>query len=1038
MAKQQFLAACAFSVLAVAGASPAAAQVGGDSGAQQVPSNTAGVQPGAANDQTAAPEKDIVVTGSLIRGTPEDAALPVDVIGNDELAKQGSPTPVELLKNLPTSSAVLGDSNQFDSRSQGAEGIATANLRGLSPQRTLVLLNSKRLATAGNGIPAVDLNLLPQAAIGRVEILKDGAAATYGSDAVAGVINFITRTDQEGFQAAGNYRFIKGEDGDVDASVSFGHHGDNWRFLVAGGFQKRGELLAKDRSFAIQPFRVNPQGGWTGGGNPANFLPVSATGALIGGITPDTSCAALGGVIGTPYAARPNGQCYTQYSTYDALVDLEKRGQAFLDVEADLGGDTRLEATVLYGRSDVPHYRTSPSYILTQPPSPVAFTTPAGASASPFAAFGGSGFFVPSNNPGLIAYRAANPTQFPGAAATANALFPTLLFRPFLEGGNPLFLNDPNDPGASIGDRFSDSFRATAELSGRVSSSIDWNVNVTYHDYFRHQSGYDSFGDRVQRALLGFGGPNCTGTTAGANGCLFLNPFGNQATVNPSTGQTNPQGSAALANTAELANWLFVRSTTDVDTRLFVAEGSLSGSTGLTLPGGDVKFAIGGQYRYSWLDTRYGPNSNIVQNPCRESPLNGQTDPTRCATAAGAPGYPANGAYAFLGTGRNSSLRGGIKAVFAELQLPILDALNAQLSARYEDYGGQTGSTFNPQGRLRLQATPWLAFRGGLGTTFRGPTLANVDNNRVTALQLVGAAFKPVDVYGLPGLKPEKSTNISGGIILEGGGFTATADYYKYKLRDAIIFDPLLAMVSTLFPATGGNACATALAARFTFANGLCGTLTGATPAAAAAANVANISRVTTYLQNGAKQTNEGLDVVVNYRLSHIGDSDARLGIGGSATRVFKNAITDIGVAGVLVQKGFNGVGLLNYQSALYPVPKWKGQAFVDFGFGPIDMRLQGNYTGGLRDQRADTNSGPFALNNDLGGVILTQGANIRKFVTADYNIQVRLPMNVVLTGTVTNLFDRNPPFAREDYDYEPFIGNPLGRTVKVGASVKF
>ncbi|MBV9747415.1 MAG: TonB-dependent receptor, partial [Acetobacteraceae bacterium] len=219
---------------------------------------------------------------------------------------------------------------------------------------------------------------------------------------------------------------------------------------------------------------------------------------------------------------------------------------------------------------------------------------------------------------------------------------------------------------------------------------------------------------------------------------------------------------------------------------------------------------------------------------------------------------------------------------------------------------------------------------------------------------------------------------------------------------------------------------------------GQCGTLTGATPAAAAAANVANISRVTTFLQNGAKQTNEGLDLVVNYRQNHMFDSDVRLGIGGSATRVFKNSITDVSVAGVLVQRGFNGVGLLNYQSALYPVPKWKGQAFVDFGFGPIDMRLQGNYTGGLHDQRADTNSGPFALNNDLGGVVLTQGANIRRFVTADYNIQIQLPANVVLTGTVANLFDRDPPFAREDYNYEPFIGNPLGRTVKVGASVKF
>ena len=1051
MAKQRFLAACAFSALALASTSPAMAQVGGNAGAPDVPTQAAGQQP---IDQTVtedAPIKDVVVTGSLIQGTPEDAALPVDVIGAAELAKQGSPSPVELLKNLPTSSAVLGDSNQFDSRSQGAEGIATANLRGLSPQRTLVLLNNKRLTTAGNGIPAVDLNLLPQAAIGRIEILKDGAAATYGSDAVAGVINFITRTDQEGFQVAGNYRFVKSTDGDVDGSISYGHRGDGFRVLVAAGFQKRGELLARERDFAIQPYAVNPQGGWTGGGNPANFIAVGPTGALLpvtgptgltGTIQNDSSCTALGGFVGRPYAARPTGQCFTQYSTYDALVDLEKRGQAFVDFEVNLASNTRFEVTALYGRSTVPHYLTSPSYILTQSPSPVAFTTPAGTSASPFAAFGGSGFFVPSNNPGLIAYRAANPTQFPGAATTGNALFPTLLFRPFLAGGNPLFNGDSNQPGSSRGGRRSETFRVTAELRGGITDDIDYTVSGTYHDFFRQTSGYDSFGDRVQRALLGFGGNNCSGTVAGANGCLFLNPFGNQATVNPSTGDTNPQGSAALANSIEVSDYIFQRSVTNTDTELFVGEASIAGKTGLTLPGGDVQFGLGGQYRHTWLDTSYGPNSNIVQNPCRESPISGKTDPTRCLTNAGQPGAPANGAYAFLGTGRNSTLNGGIYAIFGELQLPILDSLDAQLSARYEKYEGNIGSTFNPQVRARFQALPWLAFRGGIGTTFRGPQLANVDPNRITALQLIGAAFKPVDVFGNADLKPEKSTNISGGILISGGGFSASLDYYRYKLRDVIVTEPVLALVSTLFPSTGPNACGTALATRFTFANGQCGTLTAATPAAAVAANIANISRIRTVLQNGAKQKNEGIDLVVNYRDNHLGGGDARLGIGGSVTYVMENSISDITVEGVLVQKAYDGVGLLNYQSSLYPVPKYKGQAFVDFGIGPIDMRLQGNYTGGLKDQRSGlvqgfTASGPFAFNNDLQRVVTT-GANISKFVTADFNVQLQLPRNVTLSGTVTNIFDRDPPFAREDYNYEPFIGNPLGRTVKLGLSARF
>ncbi|MDB5680538.1 MAG: TonB-dependent receptor [Sphingomonas bacterium] len=164
MIKTRLLCACAASVIAMAAAAPAHAQLaaGAAADAQDTQDNS----------------RDIVITGSIIRGTPEDAALPVNVISSAELEKQGSPSAVELLKALPNSSGVLGDSNQFDSRSQGAEGIATANLRGLSPQRTLVLLNSRRMVTSGNGVPAVDINLMPSAAIGRIEVLKDGAAAT--------------------------------------------------------------------------------------------------------------------------------------------------------------------------------------------------------------------------------------------------------------------------------------------------------------------------------------------------------------------------------------------------------------------------------------------------------------------------------------------------------------------------------------------------------------------------------------------------------------------------------------------------------------------------------------------------------------------------------------------------------------------------------------------------------------------------------------------------------------------------------------------
>ena len=112
--------------------------------------------------------EEVVVTGSYIRGTPEDAALPVDVVTRADLEDQGDPSINEMIRNLNVSSSALAETNQFDTRgAQAAEGVSTVNLRGLGPARTLVLINSKRhVATETIG---VDISAVPGIAIGRIE-----------------------------------------------------------------------------------------------------------------------------------------------------------------------------------------------------------------------------------------------------------------------------------------------------------------------------------------------------------------------------------------------------------------------------------------------------------------------------------------------------------------------------------------------------------------------------------------------------------------------------------------------------------------------------------------------------------------------------------------------------------------------------------------------------------------------------------------------------------------------------------------------------
>ena len=1059
MTKRHYMAACALSTLAFALANSAQAQISGNATPAQaeLPANAQDVATAGPQEVDTGP--DIIVTGLLIRGSTEDAAAPVDVISGDELAKQGAPSAVDLLKNLPTSNGVTGDANQFDSRSQGNEGVASVNLRGLGPQRTLVLLNGKRLVPIGGGIPIVDINLIPQGAIGRVEVLKDGAAATYGSDAIAGVVNFITRTDQEGFLASGDYRYIDGSDGDYGGAVSWGHTSDNFRMLASFGYQHRSELRTTDRDFVVQPYAANPQGGWTGGGNPGNFdfnatLPFTdpsgrlftgfgATGASNGvNFIRDLGCEGLGGFRSLPGSTAPVptsagvltqniDRCFNNYGQFGNLVEPEDRYQAFVDFSADLAPGLRFSASALYGSTST-RITTSPTYLPTLPPSANA-------------ASGGAGFFnIPTYAPALRDYCQLYGAQSGCTTANGIPLAPAIafpvLFRPALLGGNPLFRGqNGNDRGSAFSKRQSDQMRFTADLSWDVTADLNLTGSGTYSQYYRESEGTDTFGDLLQNALAGFGGPNCAfaspasraGLTAaqqaaiaGTNGCTFFNPFSTAVAANGATnvanpnyaGTRNPGGfnltpGAGLINDIATFDNFFRTPRVTYDTELFVGDLVLSGKTGITLPGGDLAFAVGGQYRRNYYKVNYNADSNLANNPCPGTPLN----PAATCT-------PQTGALGFLGTNRNNEVVGDVKAVFAELQLPIIEAINLQLSARYEDYGANVGSTFNPQGRLRFQVTPWLALRGGAGTTFRGPPSQQLEGN-LTALQIIGTSFRAVDINGNPGLEPEKAKTYSGGVIVQAGGLNASLDYFKYDLEGPIEGEPIAGIVNAMFGASGAQNCTNSafagLLSRFTFAGNIC--------------NIANVQRLRTQIINSADVSTSGLDLQASYR-GEIGDGAVTVGING--TYVIDYKTKDITVEGIVVQPAFDGVGLLNYQTTAYPLPQVKGNWYVQGDLGLTSLRVQFNYLDGYTDQRGAAIFGPNP--GALAGASVTRGKEIGAFKTMDATLRVGLRTGTTLALSALNIFDRDPPFARLDQNYDPFTASPLGFTAKAALTQKF
>jgi outer membrane receptor protein involved in Fe transport len=200
--------------------------------------------------------EEIVVTGTRIKRRDFSSISPLTTIDPVNIEYSGRPTLEETLNRMPQ---VMPDSGRA---SNGGDGTARVNLRGLGAGRTLVLVNGRRLAPSGVGT-AVDLNNLPQALVERIEIITGGATAVYGSDAVAGVVNFILRGDFEGLSLDGSYGTSeKGDARTRDLNVAFGHNlaDGSGNIVVYADVLERDELFAAERAIT----RVALEDDWQG------------------------------------------------------------------------------------------------------------------------------------------------------------------------------------------------------------------------------------------------------------------------------------------------------------------------------------------------------------------------------------------------------------------------------------------------------------------------------------------------------------------------------------------------------------------------------------------------------------------------------------------------------------------------------------------------------------------------------------------------------------------------------------------------------
>ena len=674
--------------------------------------------------------EEIIIIGTLIRGSSTTGALAISVINRTDLEALGAPTTTDIVNDMVINTGSENRSNALGGQNRNT-GTANINLRGLGLDKTLVLFNGKRQVihstSAGSGASFVDINMVPGIALDRLEVLKDGAAATYGSDAVAGVVNMITRTAFEGLEVSASYR-DRGESprqANWDLSGIWGWKNSSTNLVIAAAYSEVEQLVASDMPFVsfVNDSILNANRGVSTLAAPGAFIPLADpttgffAGAALAGLpliandasSPAPDCGpeglvfnASGGTadIGTPAFV---GRCGYSFVKHFNLADDQEKINLWSTLRRDIGDSAEFYGEFAYYSVDVSDFGNSPSF--------------------PVLRF----VVMPPTHP-------ANPHGVPGIYL-----------------GRPYGQSQPTQPGW----RDYETYRGVAGMTGEFGNGWDFDASVSYSSNNVKESSPTVIQQRFADALNGLGGPNCdTATgTPGVGDCLWFNPF--------STRFSNP----ALANDPSIEP--FMRSTNDLDqtAELLVLDAVFSGEL-FDIGADPVKGAFGIQYREENLDVNRNLEATI---PGTFVFVGGgiEIDQSQDVFALfGELAVPLSDSFEAQIALRYEDYGSGIGDTI-DPKLAVLWSVNDVLSLR-----GSVSTTFRaPTLHQRFnQETNLIPFsdvpKGG-GSPSTG--------------------FKAAETTGNPNLSPESATTFNLGLVLAGtDNFRLTLDYWNIDFEDVI------------------------------------------------------------------------------------------------------------------------------------------------------------------------------------------------------------------------------------------------------------
>ena len=955
--------------------------------------------------------EEVVVTGSYIKRSTEDSPSPLSVLDKGDLDEIGATDVKDIVRSLTFNSGSLGGSSSAFYGGDNSTGQSSINLRNLGNGATLLLLNGKRTVSTSYdnvGSGYVDLqSLVPNIALQRLEIVKDGSSALYGSDAVAGVVNFITRQDFDGFEMQFDYGTDDATKKQDDALISaiMGVTGDRGNITVSASYLDRGALEIADRydtygqsgvSTFGQPGRYVPLGAITA--DPASvFVPGGST-DFGGRADPDCNLAAADdgemGVLGT---FGPD-ICIYDFSSLFSLVMEETQAKFHVDANFQVSDNTEVYGSLSF--SDNASERNNSLY------PDVNFA------------------IIPSDHFGLqldAARRGVNPVPY--------------LALQRMMGGH----RDSNSTDRPV-DTVSTYDRAVYRMNVGSVTDFDFDgrawtldVSATYSQYeLESVNPSDTITSNVDAAYVGLGGPDCDPINGspgsgnlGTGSCYYYNNFATSV-YDPVTGArwdtadnsvwagapaSNPNMTVAEAarmymNPVELYRWMQGEITNQTETEQVVFDVVFAGDLWETNYG-NVGLAVGAQYRRDETEVDLDSQSN-------------------------------NNNYKFIYGAADWDNKLTSFSLFTEVFIPVNDWIELTLAARYEDFDELGVDTIDPKATVLMRPTDSLAIRASVGTSFRVGSLLQTGGSSTTLLNSSdafsgsgGLAFRPSITTGNPELTPEEADVFNVGLSwnpIDGPleGLSVDIDYYDYEYSDLISREghqDLINQDNALRCPDGLNSDA--------MAGPLCGAVDtngdGITEVYSLGAGIpdkvirgadGSLLRTQASYFNAPTLNTSGIDLKVGYRWETDNLGLFRAELGASYTLDYELSLPD--------GSTIDGVGSRNAGNSVgYPLPEYKANLSLGWTRDRHSASVIVRYVDEYEDD---------VPQSAVRGAFIGFAPTIDSMTTVDLQYNLQLPAfsfqteGSTLTLGIKNAFDEDPPLVNVDGAFDYFTHDPRGR----------